>query len=124
MFEIPALCAELQSTYVSGSECVVGLNAQMKLYINDKLFSNHCTSFHVSQTFLSFTNTTEGLSHELFNYDLNRKLPKPSSSSSLPTANSELPVHPSLDTEGNFNIRAVERGSKIVSVDPGTRTVL
>jgi len=49
----------------------------MKLYINDQLLSNKCTSFHISKTFLSFTNTTEGLSHELYNYDLNRRLPKP-----------------------------------------------
>lgn len=49
----------------------------MKLYINDQLLSNKCTSFHIAKTFLSFTNTTEGLSHELYNYDLNRRLPKP-----------------------------------------------
>jgi elongator complex protein 1 len=36
-----------------------------------------------------------------------------------------LPQHPSLaDNSGNFNVRAVERGAKIVTVDPGTRTVL
>jgi hypothetical protein len=33
-------------------------------------------------------------------------------------------VHPSLDETGNFNIRAVERGARIVTVDPGTRTIL
>ena len=40
MFEIPTLCSEIQSTFISGSECLIGLNQQMKLYINDKLFSN------------------------------------------------------------------------------------
>ena len=63
---------------------------------------------------MSFTNCTDGLSHELFNYDLNKKLPK----------GGEPPLHPSLEETGNFNIRAVERGAKIVTVDPGTRTVL
>lgn len=53
----------------------------------------------------------------MFNYDLNKALPKP-------TGNDLVPQHPALSEEGNFNIRAVERGSKIVTVDPGTRTVL
>jgi hypothetical protein len=102
----------MQSALVSGEECLVGLcGDRQKLFINDKLFSNTCTSFHISQTFLSFTNSTEGLFHELFNYDLNKPLPKPGSNQN------ELPLHPSLDTTGNFNIRAVERGSKIVTVD-------
>jgi hypothetical protein len=94
----------------------------MRLYINDKIFSNECTSFHIVQTFLSFTNSTQGLSHELFNYDLNKKLPKPANRTGA--AASDVPEHPSLQDSGNFNIRAVERGSKIVTVDPGTRTVL
>lgn len=51
---------------------------------------------------------------------MTKKLPKPSSA----TGSLDLPVHPSLTDSGNFNIRAVERGSKIVTVDPGTRTVL
>ena len=45
---------------------------------------------------------------------MNKKLPK----------GGEPPEHPSLEETGNFNIRAVERGAKIVTVDPGTRTVL
>lgn len=61
------------------------------------------------------------MSHELFNYDLNKQLPKPTSGSA---GGADLPQHPRLDESGNFNIRAVERGSKIVTVDPGTRTVL
>lgn len=127
MVEMPNLCSEIQATHISGSECVIGLTQQMKLFINDKLFSNKCTSFHVSQTFLSFTNSTEGLSHELFNYDLNKALPKPATLSAAgagPQQGLDVPIHPTLDTHGNFNIRAVERGSKIVTVDPGIRTVL
>ena len=123
MFEMPNLCSHIQAAHISGSECIIGLNhQQMRLYINDKIFSNECTSFHVSQTFLSFINSTQGLSHELFNYDLTTKLPKPSSSGVAGSL--DLPAHPSLADVSNFHIRAVERGSKIVTVDPGTRTVL
>lgn len=57
------------------------------------------------------------MSHELYNYDLNKPLPKPINGQ-------DLPQHPSLSDSGNFNVRAVERGAKIVTVDPGTRTVL
>ena len=122
MLEMPTLCSQIQAAHISGSECIIGFNQQqMRLYINDKIFSNECTSFHVSQTFLSFINSTQGLSHELFNYDLNKQLPKPTGTSAGGT---DLPQHPHLDESGNFNIRAVERGSKIVTVDPGTRTVL
>lgn len=126
MFEVPSLCSQLQAAYISGKECLVGLNAQMKLYINSKLFSNQCTSFHVAQTFLSFTNSTEGLSHELFNYDLNKRLPRPGvgPDGEVVASAGDLPIHPTLETEGNFNIRAVERGAKIVVVDPHIRTVL
>lgn len=125
-FEFPSLCSQIQATLISGKECVVGLTQQMKLYINNKLFSNQCTSFHLSQTFLSFTNSTEGLSHLLYNYDLNKKLPRPGiglDGTAVADA-SDLPVHPTLETPANFNIRAVERGAKIVTVDPYIRTVL
>jgi len=80
----------------------------------------------LSQTFLSFTNSTEGLSHELFNYDLNKRLPRPglNADGEAQMGSDDLPVHPTLDKAGNFNIRAVERGSRIVTVDPYIRTVL
>lgn len=55
----------------------------------------------------------------MLNYDLNKALPKP-----VAGAATEVPAHPTLNDANNFNIRAVERGSKIVTVDPGTRTVL
>ena len=35
-----------------------------------------------------------------------------------------MPIHPTLNDSNNFNIRAVERGSKIVIVDSGILTVL
>lgn len=96
----------------------------MRLYLNDKLFSNECTSFTLSQTFLAFINSTSGLSHELFIYDLNRALPKPLSAGGLnPTANTEPPKLASLQDDTNFNVRAVERGSRIVAIN-GIKTIL
>lgn len=90
----------------------------MRLYLNDKLFSNECTSFFLSQTFLCFINSTSGLSHELFIYDTNRLLPKPISCNAQ-----EPPKLASLQDDSNFNVRAVERGSRIVTIN-GTRTIL
>lgn len=90
----------------------------MRLYLNDKLFSNECTSFFLSQTFLAFINSTSGLSHELFIYDTNRILPKP-----LNQNGNEPPKLAILQDDSNFNVRAVERGSRIVTIN-GTRTVL
>lgn len=75
----------------------------------------------LSQTFLSFINSTSGLSHEMFIYDLNRKLPKPAST--LNGGTNEPPRLASLEDDSNFNVRAVERGSRIVVVN-GTKTVL
>jgi len=118
---MPALCSRIQATDICGTECVIGFNNQMKLFINDKLFSNQCTSFHIAKSFLSFSVSTEGLSHELFNYDLNKKLPKPANRAQSAT---EMPLHPKLEDSNNFNVRAIERGAKIVTVDPGIRTIL
>jgi len=67
---------------------------------------------------LAFINTTSGLSHELFIYDLNRILPKPLSGSS-----NDPPQLASLDDDSNFNVRAVERGSRLVVIN-GTKTIL
>ena len=88
----------------------------MRLYLNDKLFSNECTSFGLSQTFLSFVNSTSGISHEMFIYDLNRALPQP-------TPGAEIPQHASLADDTKFNVRGVERGSRIVAIS-GVKTVL
>ena len=57
--------------------------------------------------------------HELFIYDLNRKLPKPLN---LNVTN-EPPKLASLEEDSNFNVRAVERGSRIVIIN-ASRTVL
>lgn len=57
--------------------------------------------------------------HELFIYDLNRKLPKPTNLNST----SEAPKLASLEEDSNFNVRAVESGSRIVVIN-GSRTVL
>lgn len=116
---IPHLCYKLQTGYIAGQEVVFGLTSNLRLYINDKIFSNECTSFFQSQTFLSFINSTSGLSHELFIYDLNRNLPKPVNQSS----NSDPPRLASLEDDSNFNVRAVERGSRIVVIN-GTKTIL
>jgi IKI3 family len=81
LFTLPHLCFKLNATYLNGtSETVVCLSNNMRLYLNDKLLSNECTSFTLSQSFLAFVNSTSGLSHELFIYDLNRSLPVPSTS--------------------------------------------
>lgn len=119
LFLLPHFCYKLSATYISGaSEVLVGLTQNMRLYLNDKLFSNECTSFFLSQTFLVFVNSTSGLSHELFIYDTNRALPKPISGNAT-----EAPKLASLQDDSNFNVRAVERGSRIVTIN-GTRTIL
>ena len=64
---------------MSGKEAVVGLAQNMRLFVNDKLLSNECTCFQLSQSFLAFVNSSAGLLHELHIYDLNRALPKPPS---------------------------------------------
>ena len=73
------MCYKLNATYFSNNkdEVLVGISSNMRLYLNDKLFSNECTSFFLNQSFLAFVTSTSGLSHELFIYDLTRSLPKP-----------------------------------------------
>ena len=56
-------------------------------------------------------------------YDLNRMLPKPSTSSNTGANTQEPPKLAGLDEDSNFNVRAVERGSRIVVIN-GTKTVL
>ena len=79
LFSMQHLCIKLQSALLSGKEVVVGLSSNLRLYINGHLFSNECTCFLLTQNFLLFVNSTSGLSHELFMYDLNKPLPVPSS---------------------------------------------
>lgn len=60
---------------LTGKPVVVSLTANLRLYVNDRLLSNECTGFLLSQNFLLFTNTTSGIMHELHIYDVNRALP-------------------------------------------------
>jgi hypothetical protein len=57
--------------------------------------------------------------HEMFIYDLNRILPKPMNQS----GNSDPPQLASLRDDSNFNVRAVERGARIVVIN-GTKCIL
>ena len=117
IYNLPHLCYKLAAAFISGnSETVVGLTQNLRLYLNDKLFSNECTSFTLSQSFLAFLNSTSGLSHELFIYDLNRALPR------SPTG-ADPPKLASLQDDSNFNVRAVERGSRLVAIN-GIKTIL
>lgn len=77
LYTLPHLCYKLNAAFLNNEEVVIGVTSNMRLYINDKLFSNECTSFFLNQSFLAFVNSTSGLSHELFIYDLTRSLPKP-----------------------------------------------
>jgi hypothetical protein len=80
----------------------------MRLYINNVLFSNECTAFTLTQNFLTFLTSSSGLSHLLYIYDLNRNLP-------ASPGPDQPPKLVSLEDTGNFNVRAVERGSRIVT---------
>ena len=97
----------------------------MRLFVNGRLLSNKCTSVHLSELFLSFTNSTDAMSHELFNFELSKKLPWSSASINNPEVAADLPSF-TEQSEANFNVRAIERGARIVLVDqdPGIRTVL
>lgn len=75
LFSLQHLCIKLQTALVSNKEVVVGLTSNLRLYINNVLFSNECTAFALTQNFLIFVNSSTGLSHLLYIYDLNRKLP-------------------------------------------------
>jgi hypothetical protein len=52
----------------------------------------------------------------MFIYDTNRALPKPIGTEGAPRL-------ARLEDDSNFNVRAVERGSRIITVN-GTKTVL
>ena len=103
------MAVKLQTALVSGKEAIIALTPNLRLYINGVLFSIECTSFMLTQNFLAFINSSSGLSHLMYIYDLNRKLPQSLSGSDQP------PKLASLDDTGNFNVRAIERGSRIVT---------
>ena len=67
----------MQAARVSNKEVIVGLTSTLRLYLNGHLFSNECTSVSLHENFLLFINSTSGLMHELFTYDLEKKLPRP-----------------------------------------------
>jgi hypothetical protein len=113
LFNAQQMFVHMQTCLVSGKEAVVGLTTNLRLYLNDKLFSNECTSFLLSQNFFTFINSTSGLSHELFLYDLNKPLPQPTFSFEQ---TNQAPKLASLDDKGNFNVRAVERGARLVMI--------
>ena len=75
LFTLQHLVVKLQTCFVSGKEAIIGLTPNLRLYINSVLFSNECTSFMLTQNFLAFVNSSSGLQHLLYIYDLNRKLP-------------------------------------------------
>lgn len=116
MFTLAHQCVKMQSAMVSGKEVAVTLTANMRLYINSVLFSNECTAFSLTQNFLCFITSTSGLSHLLYIYDLNRKLP-------VSPGFDQPPKLASLEETGNFNVRAVERCSRIVTFS-GFKAVL
>jgi elongator complex protein 1 len=109
---------KMNACLLSNLETVVGLTSNLRLYLNEKTFSKECTSFSLFQTFLVFVNSTSGLMHEMFIYDLNRALPKPANQ-----INGDAPTLASLEDDSNFNVRAVERGSRIVTIH-STKTVI
>ena len=102
-FTLEYLCTHLKSCYISGKPVVASLTANFRLYLGDKMLSSECTGFLLIQNFLLFTNTTSGVMHELHIYDLNKPLPQDHLSLAKPQA------------YGDFNVRAVERGSRLVT---------
>ena len=77
LFSTPHLYHKMQAAQISGKEVVVGLTSTLRLYVNGHLFSNESTCFSLHENFLLFVNSTSGLMHELFIYDLDKKLPRP-----------------------------------------------
>ena len=77
LYSVPYLFTQMKACLVSGKQVVVGLTSNLRLFLNGQLFSNECTSFLLTQNFLAFVNSTSGLMHEMFIYDLNRPLPRP-----------------------------------------------
>ena len=111
MFSLDYLTIGLKSAFVSGKPVIVSITSNLRLHLNDRLLSNECTSFQLTQNFLLFTNTTAGIMHELHIYDLNRVLPANHTSIAK------------ITDDGNFNVRAVERGARLVTCC-GSRVVL
>lgn len=128
LFTTAHLYSKMQAALISGKEVVVGITQTLRLYLNGHLFSNEATCFSLHENFLLFVNSTSGLMHELFIYDLDKRLPRPQAQGLSLGETSGTEEHPpalaSMDeTGGNFNVRAVERGTRIV-VTNGYKTIL
>ena len=52
---------------------IIGLTFNQKLYVDDKLITNECTSIFMHRTFLLFTTLSNQLSHFLYLYDTRDK---------------------------------------------------
>lgn len=45
LYSLQHLCVKLQTALVSNKEVTIGLTSNLRLYINNVLFSNECTTF-------------------------------------------------------------------------------
>ena len=57
LFDLPFHAIKLQCALLGTKEVVVSLTANLRLYINGKLFSNEATGFMLTQNFLAFINS-------------------------------------------------------------------
>lgn len=68
---------QMTAAYIGIQEGIIGITANMKLYINSILFSSDVTSYLISGNFLLFTKSTAGMSHLIYIFDLANILPFP-----------------------------------------------
>jgi len=45
IFTLDHLAVELKAGFISGKEVVFAMTANLRLYLNERLFSSECTSF-------------------------------------------------------------------------------
>ncbi|KAF3936373.1 hypothetical protein ABW19_dt0200343 [Dactylella cylindrospora] len=95
------LIEEFYST-ADGKRIVVGLSEGGKLYVNEKLLANGCTSFVVTDTHIVLTTTQNFLKFVPLSTNLD-----------------EFQVPPD-DSVGDERCRSIERGGKLVTVIPST----
>lgn len=99
-------------------EIIVGLSESGRLYADSNLISSDCTSFTCSPDFLVFTT----FSHEAKFVPLFTLDPSYSGSSILHTET--LPQQPAKSADSATIRRAVERGSRIVTVVPSSTSLV
>lgn len=107
---LPVSCSKIQSGFINGKESIFSLSHNMRLFINSKLFSQECTNFFLYQNFLLLITSCPDPLHNFYIYDMQRSLPKPASGNA-----SDAPQLQSIKTEEGFNVRAIERGTRIVT---------